>query len=73
MTFSTSKKEGGRSVLVPPFRGNTVHDSVLVEVTVHLCRFPSGGHLPWSCVAASRSCHRMYHIMERKGDWSLLG
>ena len=25
------------------------HDSVSVEVTVHLCRLPSGGHLPGSC------------------------
>ena len=24
-------------------------------------------------VAASHSCHRMYHIIERKGEWSLLG
>ena len=27
MTFSTSKKEGGRSALVPPFRVNTANKS----------------------------------------------
>ena len=45
------------------------HDSVSVEVTVHLCRLPSGGHLRGSCVATSHSCHEIYHIMAGNINW----
>ena len=44
------------------------HDSVSVEVTVHHCRLPSGGRL-WGVVAASRSCHEIYHIMAGNINW----